>query len=93
MRAHYKAMHFKKPVVCATFSQRFGWPNGLGYAKLSSTQNAFDRIDIGYTTLFCGAAGVLPENAIVTWYAESSEDTRGPLYLNGCNQTDRKSVV
>ena len=87
VRAHYKAMHFKKPVVCATLSQRWGWPPGLGYAKLSSTQNAFDRIDIGYTTLFCGAAGVLPENAIVTWYAESSEDTRGPLYLNGCNQT------
>lgn len=87
VRAHYKAVHFKKPVVCATFSQRFGWPNGLGYAKLSSTQNAFDRIDIGYTTLFCGATGVLPENAIVTWYAESSEDTRGPLFLNGFNQT------
>ena len=87
VRAHYKAMHFKKPVVCGTFSQRINWPNGLGYAKLSSTQNAFDRLDIGYATLFCGGAGVVPENAIVTWYADSTEDTRGPLFLNGFNQT------
>ena len=84
---HYKAINFKKPVVCGTISQRIAWPEGLGCVKLSSNQNVFDRIDMGYSTLFCGVAGALSENAIVTWYAESTEDTRGPLVLDGYDQT------
>ena len=84
---HYKAINFKKPVVCGTISQRIAWPEGLGCVKLSSNQNVFDRIDMGYSTLFCGVAGALSENAIVTWYAESTEDTRGPLVLDGHDQT------
>ena len=87
VRAHYKWIRFKKPVVCDKLAERWGWPGGLGGARLDSTANAFNRIEIGYTTLYCGAAGVLPENAVVQWYSESTEDTRGALFLNGFNQT------
>jgi hypothetical protein len=59
----------------------------LGGARLDSTANAFNRIEMGYTTLYCGGAGVLPENAVVQWYNDSSEDTRGALFLNGFKQT------
>ena len=87
VRAHYKWIRFKKPVVCDKLAERWGWPGGLGGARLDSTANAFNRIEMGYTTLYCGAAGVLPENAVVQWYNDSSEDTRGALFLNGFNQT------
>ena len=82
---------FRQAVVCDSVYQG-GNSNASGYlgqARFSaSSSNAFNRIDLGYAGVECGAANTLPENVVVQWDGQRGESGRAVFYVrDGYDQT------